>query len=103
MADRLNLHPHTIETVALSTFGNQDTRAMKVPVTTVYLVTLTKQTIPLNVMIVPTIAAPLQHIAPNLKKLPYLDGIQLALPVTTHDCFEITLLIGADHYWDVTI
>ena len=32
LADRLNLHPHTTETVALSTFGNQGTRAMKVPI-----------------------------------------------------------------------
>jgi len=38
---------------------------------------------------------------PQFKELPDLDGLHLALPITTEDCFEITLLIGADHYWDV--
>ena len=55
----------------------------------------------LSVSIVPTIAAPLRCIAPNLKELPHLDGLCLALPVTTGDCFDITLLKGADNYWDL--
>jgi len=38
---------------------------------------------------------------PNSKGIPYLDGLHLALPITTGDCFEIILFIGADHNWDV--
>ena len=74
---------------------------MKVDVTTIQLITLSGHKISLSVSIVPTIAAPLQCMTPNLKELPHLDGLRLTLPITLGDCFEITLLIGADHYWDV--
>ena len=75
---------------------------MKVYIITIHLVTLSGQRISLSVLIVPTIAAPLQSInTTNLTELPHLSGIQLALPITTGDHFDITLLIGTDHYWDV--
>ena len=35
-----------------------------------------------------------------LTDLPHLKGLQLAHPVTRSDSFEISLLIGANHYWD---
>ena len=37
----------------------------------------------------------------SLAELPHLIGLNLALPGTTEDHFEITLLVGADHYWDI--
>ena len=53
-------------------------------------------------LIVPTIAAPLQRMTTtSLAELPHLNGLNLALPGTTEDHFEITLLVGADRYWDI--
>ena len=48
----------------------------------------------------------LQQIRQNLNKkplanFPHLKGLHLAHPVTSTEQFNITLLIGADHYWDV--
>ena len=36
-----------------------------------------------------------------IDKLPYLKGFQLANPMTVEEQYEVTLLIGADHYWQV--
>ena len=41
------------------------------------------------------------HVTAAIHDLPYLKGLKLAYPVTSNDQFTITLLIGADHYWDV--
>jgi len=88
LADRLNLHPHTTETVALSTFGNQGARTMKVDVATVQFNTLSGQNIPPSVSVIFTIAAPLQCMIPNSKELPYLNGLCLVLPITTGNTLE---------------
>ena len=102
LADSLNLHPRATETIALSTFGSQSTRTVKVDVTTVYLIAISGERIPLSVLIVPTITAPLQRVATtSFTELPYLQGVHLAHPITTGDRPEITLLIGADQYWNV--
>jgi len=55
--------------------------------------------IPISVLIVPSIATPLENTVETslLTNLPHLKGLQLAHPVTS---FEISLLIGANHYWD---
>ena len=37
----------------------------------------------------------------GVKELPYLQGLQLAHPITTDRDFCISLLIGVDHYWDI--
>jgi len=102
LADSLNLHPRATETIALSTFGSQSTRTVKVDVITVYLIAISGERIPLSVLIVPTITAPLQRVATtSFTELPYLQGVHLAHPITTGDRLEITLLIGADQYWNV--
>ena len=36
-----------------------------------------------------------------IQKHPYLQSLKLAHPVTHNENFEISLLIGADHYWDI--
>jgi len=36
-----------------------------------------------------------------VRTLPYLQGLQLAHPVNTDGHFNISLLIGANHYWDI--
>ena len=37
----------------------------------------------------------------NAAKLPYLKGLKLAHPVTGDWTFTISMLIGANHYWDI--
>ena len=69
---------------------------------TIYLLTEQNIRIPINVLIVPTIAAPintsLQHTAASL---PHLKNLKLAHPVTASEQFYISMLIGAFHYCDV--
>ena len=56
----------------------------------------------ISVLIVPTIATPLKGTAKSeITQLPYLRGLPLAHPVTTDNDFKISLLIGADYYWDI--
>jgi len=51
---------------------------------------------------VPNIAAPMQNLNKKaLTDLPHLKGLHLAYPITSTEQFNITLLIGADHYWDI--
>jgi len=53
--------------------------------------------IPLSVLVVPRIAAPLHSI-----ELPYLRGLTLAHPIMKEDSqFDISMLIGVDYYWKI--
>ena len=71
-------------------------------VATVYVKTQSKEHFPLSIFIVPTIAVPLKISATSrVRALPYLHGLQLAHPVNTDGDFNISLLVGADHYWDI--
>ena len=71
-------------------------------VATIYLETITGSKLPLSVLLVPTIAAPIQNtFCSAIANLPYLRGLKLANQMTTGEQFEITLLIGADYYWQV--
>jgi len=54
------------------------------------------------VLIIPKIAAPLQNLVPIPDNhFPHLQGLPLAHPVRSGDNLEITLLIGADFYWNI--
>ena len=58
--------------------------------------------VPLTVLIVLDIAVPLRNTTnERVRQLPYLKGLLLAHPVTTNENFRISLLNGADHYWDI--
>ena len=52
-------------------------------------------------LIVPTIAVPLRNRQRNVTSLPYLHELKLAHPLTGEDIFSISLLMGADKYWDI--
>ena len=57
---------------------------------------------PLSALVVPTIAAPgTNPLTTDVFSLPHLKGLPLAHPVTTAEKFEISLLVGADFYWDL--
>ena len=55
-----------------------------------------------SVLIVPDVAVPLRNMTNEyVSQLLYLKGLPLAYTVTTYENFKISLLIGADHYWDI--
>ena len=68
---------------------------------TIYLETETRERLTLQVLIVPTIAAPIHATRQSISSLPYLRNLKLAHPFSEQSEFEIALLIGADFYWDI--
>ena len=102
LAKKLNLTADKTETLHLSVFGGDQTTVKKFDVATVSLRTDNGQTIPIRVVVIPVIAVPQKnHVTTAIHDLPYLKGLKLAHPVTNDEQFTITLLIGADHYWDI--
>ena len=72
-----------------------------VNVAVINLLTLFGQTIPLTVLLVPRIATPIwNRVNSNVACLPHLQNLTLAHPLTTDKEFDISLLVGADHYWE---
>ena len=68
----------------------------------VYVIADNRQMIPVGVLIVPTISTPvsnrLQH---AVSALPYLRELKLAHLGTADSSFAISMLIGANFYWDL--
>ena len=90
------------EDIHLSAFGAQTSAVRHLPAATVNVVTTSGEKIPLHVLVVEKIATPLQtHMHQNVEDPPYLRGLRLAHPITSDESFEVSLLIGADHYWDL--
>jgi len=64
--------------------------------------TATGELVSLSALVVPTIATPISFsLDTDALQLPYLKGLPLAHPITESENFEVSLLIGADHYWDL--
>ena len=56
--------------------------------------------IPISVLIVLSIAAPIQNlVSTSVYTMPHLRDLKLAHPITSDKNFTISLLIGTDHYW----
>lgn len=99
LARSLRVQPHHTEDICLTSLI---ALVKRLDVATIYLKTITKDKLPLTVLIVPTIAAPIQNISCyTISHLPHLKGLKLANPMTTGERFEVTLLIRADYYWQV--
>ena len=102
LADCLQVKPHKTEILSISTFGTQVSHTSQFETTVILLHGTAGQLIPLTVLIVPTIAAPIHNVNQNsISNLPYLAELRLAHPVSSSEQSTISLLIGADHYWDV--
>ena len=98
----MSVQPHRKEDITITSFGAQRQFNKQVNVAVVNLVTLTGQTIPLTVLVVPHIATPLQNkVTFDVADLPHLQKLPLAHPLSTDKQFDISLLVGADHYWDI--
>ena len=88
-------------TISLSAFGGTSSSVKRVEISTITLLTDDEVPISIEIIVVPTIAAPIQnHMVNDLQTLPHLQGLKLALPITDEDLFQIDLLIGADRYWN---
>ena len=102
LANQLGVMSSQTEEIALSAFGAQTSARRHLPLATVYIITRTGEQIPLQVLVVEEIATPLQ-IPPrqHINDMPHLKNLTLAHPITAQEDFRISLLIGADHYWDI--
>jgi len=102
LAKRLALQPIDQETIDISHFGSIHPSNEVLDVATVNLQTKSGETLQLSVFIVPLIATLLQNtISYSVTSLPHLQGLQLAHPVIAEREFHISLLVGADYYWDI--
>ena len=100
LADQLQLQPNNYEHISVSSFGEQVSASKRLAVAAISIETLNKGHIPISVLVVPKLAAPIRNsVRTHLDKLPYLQGLPLAHPVTNDENFHISILIGADFYW----
>jgi len=83
--------------IALASFGTTNTFYQELGVATVEIETIAGNFIPISVLIIPSIAAPIQSsISASIRNMPYLRGHKLAHP--DHH-FKISLLIGTGYCW----
>ena len=102
LANSLALQPYTQERINISSFGTTNPTSRTLDAATINLLTRSGETVQLSVLIVPFIAAPLQNTCSvTVTNLPHLHNLQLAHPITADREFKISLLIGADQYWDI--
>ena len=101
LADQLKSTFYCKENLCISSFGGETTSKSQIDIVRVVLETDFGD-VNISALVVPTIAAPLHNfINSDVHKLPHLQGLKLAHPVGTPEKFDISLLIGADHYWQV--
>ena len=104
LASTLAVQSYCKEDITVSSFGAQCPLNRQVNVAVVNLVTMTGQSIPLTVLVVPRIATPLQNtVTFNVAHLPHLQNLPLAHPQSADKEFDVSLLVGADHYWDMLV
>ena len=100
LAKELQLQPTHRENISVSSFGAQVSSSRNMEVASVFIHTLSGSQISISVLIVPQLAAPIQNaVRTCLRDIPYLQGLPLAHPVTGDENFDISILIGADYYW----
>ena len=81
IVNQLQLSPTHHENVSVSSFGEQVSTSRRLAVTTVFIQTLNNGHIPISVLNVPKLAAPIHNsIRAHLDKLPYLQILPLRLP-----------------------
>ena len=101
LAAELQLTRETTETIYLASFGSTTSKVQQVDIATVHVIAENRQMIPVRVLVVPTISTPINNRTQHVSELPYLHGLRLAHPGTSDSTFQISMLIGADFYWDI--
>ena len=99
LAKSLHIVPSRSQIIHVSAFGGGTTPKS-------HLASVSVRTndgeVPMSVLVIPKIAAPLQNLIPSPGDCyPYLRGLPLAHPVQAIDKFDISLLVGADFYWQI--
>ena len=101
MAAKLDLKPEMQEAISLSTFGGNTSSIKRIDTATVYLETTQEETIPIHMIIEPTIALPLTtYTGANVRDLLHLRGRTLAHINIDDSPFTVDILLGADHFLD---
>ena len=99
-ATKLNVRPTNTEHVTIAPFGAEHTSPHHIAVGQINVETELGHTIPISVLIVPFIAAPLNnYLHTSIENFPHLRGLKLAHPITNIENFQVSVLIGADYYW----
>ena len=82
LIDKLNLQPQQIETIHLSTLGSTNPQVKEMNVASLKVITKSGTPILITVLIVPSIATPLENTVETstLTNLPHLKGLELAHP-----------------------
>jgi len=90
LAETLQLQPTRHEVIAVFTFGAQVSTPKKFAVATICIHTVNGGQIPVSILFVPKLAAPVcNSICAHLNHLPYLSGLTVAHPVTSDENFCI--------------
>ena len=96
VAAKLDLKPEMQEAISLLTFGQNTSSVKRIDTATVYLEPAQEETIPIHVIIVPTIAAPLTtYTGANVRDLPHLKGLKIAHVIVNDSPFTVDIQIGA--------
>ena len=99
-ATKLNLRPTNTEHVTIAPFGVEHSSPQPIAVGLINIETESGNTIPISVLIVPFIAAPLNnYLHTSIENFPHLRGLKLAHPITNIENFQVSVLIGVDYYW----
>ena len=102
LANQLGIRYTETESIALSALGAHSSSNRQLRIANINIVTAAGEQIPLRVLVIEQIATPLQNqFRQQIQTIPHLRGLKLAHPVTSDENFAISLLIGADHYWDL--
>ena len=101
LADKLNVKTHGEEKVQLNSFGDNGRQVSRMKTATVYLQTEEEEEVEINVLVIPQIAAPIETNIKSVVNMPHLRDLKLAHPASAGSLFDINVLIGADHYWDI--
>ena len=97
----LEVVPHNSEHISLTSFGSTKPVLRCLDNVIINLKTSTGDLMPISALVVPNIAAPLNNtVRTTLSDVSYLKGLPLAHPVSSAENFEISLLVGADFYWN---
>ncbi|XP_077865513.1 uncharacterized protein LOC144352224 [Saccoglossus kowalevskii] len=99
---KLNLNPDKQEATNLSTFGDTNSRTRWFDVSSFTLHMINGRKMNISALTIPQISTPTKNLVNrSLHDLPYLRNLKFAHPAPEVDSFEISILIGADFYWDI--